>query len=744
MMNYKNKICDFFSSNLNKIGILILFYIFLIALFNKGQVFNPYAEAYDFNPCILLLSTIIMIGVIVRYSAFLDRAKQKHIIYIMAFAATLLVLLQIVYVYNFTYHNYTDLSSVHDAAIELMKKGRMDKISYFSQYTNNIPITLFLAGIYKLANMIGITDYKNIGIAVNMISMDLCILSLGLLVNQKYGIRKAAVILGLILINPIFYLYLPTYYTNSMTLVFYPALLFLYNCFYKNKKISYLILLGFLSILGFKLRATVFIMLIAILFNMVINFKIKDFIKYAAIIIVSVIISNGVYGIIENKYIKFDYSETRYPITHWMMMGSRYSSHNGGYNREDDTFTGSFDTYDEKLKETTAEFIKRVKECGIRNNIVRMHSKYINLFANGSYGALQQGQNVEKFKYMYPYILGERSIFFNYYIQMMHLTLLFLAIVFCIKNYNNYTFGINKTWILFIFGTFIFYSFWESNSRYSLMMLPALLFLSMNGAEVISDKIVLKENLDKILIIKSDGDKEIKRENILKNIRKFKNVLLLVIVFVIAFNYGKHTKDKITAYDFSVNNYRSNATEAINNQDILNQTFITDKDFNRIEIYGNNVDANKDENIEIKITDNSNNNKVYSQTIPLRNFNDDGVLKLKLNEIKPNISTEYAISINAVNVKNMLTINKFYKGNSNQVSGGSISINGEEKPGNIQFKVYKEYKSAFMTSKRYVLFSMIIIFISVVSLYGQSIFKNVKHKIKKYIFKLTIDNKFRN
>ena len=735
MMNYKNKIYDFFSSSLNKIMFLVLLYIFIISVFSKGEVFNPYTEAYDFNTIILLLGIIVIGGIIVRYYNFLKKTHVKNVIYIIIFISILLVLGQIIYLCNFTYHNYTDLATVHNVAIELMLNGSMNENAYFAQYPNNIPITLLLTGIYKVANMLGVTCYKNIGIAVNMLSMDLCILFLCLLVKQKYGIKKCALILGLILINPTFYLYLPTYYTNSLTLVFYPALLFLYNCFCKNKKVIYLILLEFLFILGFKLRATVAIMLIAILFNMVINFKMKDFIKYAVTVLICVIVSNGVYGLIENRYINFDYSETRYPVTHWLMMGSRYSSNYGGYNRIDDAFTGSFDTYDEKVKATTNEFVNRVKEGGIRNNIKRMHQKYIKLFANGSYGALHQLQNVEKFNNMYPYILGERSIFFNYYIQMMHLTLLFLAIVFCIKNYNNYVFGINKTWILFIFGTFIFYSFWEASSRYSLMMLPALLFLSMNGAEVISDKVILKEKFDKILIIKSDGNKEIKRENILKNIRKFKNVLLLVIVFVIAFNYGKYTKDMITAYDFSVNNYRSNATEAIRNQDILAQTFITDKDFNRIEIYGNNVDANKDENIEIKITDNSNNNKVYSQTIPLINFNDDGVLKLKLNEIKPSISTEYKISIKAVNVKNMLTINKFHKGNSNQVSGGSMSINGEGKSGNIQFKVYKEYKAAFMTSKIYVLFSMIIIFISVVSLYGQSIFKNVKYKIKKYIFK---------
>lgn len=718
-MNYKKKLADISCLSLSIITSLILIYIFFISLLKSHETFSVYSGAYEFKAIILFLGMIIMIGVMIRFNKFIEKSTTKITIYVIILMAVLLVVLQIVYLCNFKYINHIDLATVHGEAIALLNNGSIQNSIYLSTYPNNIPITLFLAGIYRLASMVGITCYKNVGIAANMLSIDFCMIVLCLLVKQKYGIRKCAVILGLILINPIVYVYLPTYYTNSLSLVFYTFLLFIYDCFLKNKKIKYLILLGIISMLGIKLRATVGIMFIAVTFSMIINFKLKDFIKYISIIIACVIITGGVCRLAENKYIKFDYSEARYPPTHWLMMGSKDSSAFGGYNSNDAKFTASFKSYDEKKKATTSELLNRLKKNGVNGNIKRLNKKYIRLFSIGTYGFTQHIQNVEKFTPIYKYILGDKSIFFNYYLQIMHITLLFLSIVMCIKSYSIYKFDLNKTCMLFIFGTFLFYTFWESDPRYSLMLVPGLLFLSTNGIEVVFNGIKLKDKLNKVMIIKSDGNITIKKESIARFFCMTKHFILLIIILILVFSYGKYTSDLHTLYNWSVNNYRTNSTEIIKGNDIVKQTFVTDKSFNTVELYVEKKGSEKD-NIQIRITDNSNKKEIYNEVINLSKFDDNSAFKVRLDKVKPSTTTKYTIEIKPLDISEEIKIMKFYKPYINTVPDGSMMINGRDmREGNIQFKVYNEYKAPFMSVGRYYLFSIIIIFISIFSLYGQ-------------------------
>ena len=717
-MNYKKKLENLCCLSLSIITSLILIYIFFISLFKSHETFSVYSQAYEFKAIILFLGMIIMIGLLMRFSRFIEKTTTKKAIYVIILMGILLLVLQILYLCNFKYINHIDLATVHGEAIALLNNGSLQSSTYLSTYPNNIPITIFLAGIYNLAGMLGITCYKNVGIAVNMISIDLCMIFLCLLVKRKYGIKKCAMIFGLILINPIVYVYLPTYYTNSLSLVFYTFLLFVYDCFSKNKKIQYLILLGVISMLGIKLRITVGIMLIAVMLSMIIKFKLKDFMKYISVIIACVIITGGVYRLVENKYIKFDYSETRYPPTHWLMMGSKDSSAFGGYNSNDAKFTSSFKSYDEKKKATTSELLNRLKKNGISGNIKRLNKKYIRLFSIGTYGFTQHIQNVEKFTIMYKYILGDKSIFFNYYLQIMHLTLLFLSIVMCIRSYSIHKFDLNKTCMLFIFGTFLFYTFWEADPRYSMMLVPALLFLCTNGIEIVSNGIKLNNKLNEIILINSDGNIAISKESIARFFAITKHYILLIIILIVMFSYGKYTSDLHTSYNWSVNNYRTNRIETIKNNDIVKQTFVTDKSFNTVELYVEKKDLEKD-NIQIRITDNSNKKEIYNEVIKLSEFDDNGAFKVRLDKVKPSTTTKYTIEINPVNISEDIKIMKFYKPYINTVPDGSMMINGDMREGNIQFKVYNEYKAPFMSVRKYYLFSIIIIFISFFSLYGQ-------------------------
>lgn len=699
---------------LKKIFLGIIFYIFILSVFKPYETYVTYKDAHNLKSSVLILGLIICIMIFLKMLNIIKKMSKKNIIFSTIIIGAILIVLQLLYIYNFRYIVYSDLSEVHKSAIQLVENGQILENNYLNRYTNNIPITLFWGLIYKVFSIIGFCDYKLIGIIINMISVDLFIFILCLFIKKKYNIERMLLVLLFIVVNPMFYVYLPTYYTNTMSLIFYISLIYIYYVFTKNDfKVIYLIYIGLIASVGIKIRVTVGIVLIAILIHLIKNNKFKEYIKWMGIILITVVVGIGAYNVTERQYIKFDYSQTKYPITHWLMMGSKGY---GGYNSEDVAFTASFDKYEEKVKATTMEFGKRVLTNGIGGNLETITNKVNRVWCSGTYGFRQNVNSVENFNSLYPYIMGERSKLFNYYCQIMHITLLFLTLIYGYREVKNRNVEINSIFQLIILGGFVFYIFWEANSRYALMFLPFFILLGLKGLYILNEA---SNDVCRIKIEKVNKVINIGCEQLNKGIQNIKILIFCIIILMFACNYNAYTKTNMDTYNWSINQYQSNGkTQKINNGTIIEQTFKTDKPYNTLELKAN-INNEVKGNYIIKLMDNSNSKELYSNTISAEQLlKNKGNIKLEFDLIKSARESEYLIQFYKDNIDDEgVTLNKYYKENYDVVPNGNLKINGNEIDGDLMFKVYNKSKTSFMYPGQYICLVVFICFICMIGLF---------------------------
>lgn len=712
-MNY-DRIINLF----NKIMIILLGYILLLSVFKPYETYITYKEAHNLKSIVLILGIIILSLLIIKNINYIFKASNKRLIIINLLMIGIILIGQIIYIINFKYVNYSDLSEVHSCAIEIVKNGFIDKNDYLARCSNNIPITLFWAFIFKVYTTLGITNLKLSAIFTNMFIIDAAILMMCLIIRRNFGNKKMTSLLGLICINPIIYAYLPTYYTNTVSLFFYIGLIYLYDLYInKTKNKLIFILFSFLSVLGIKIRVTVGIIIIAILIHCYMKEKFYSFLKFiVSMFLVSIIILTTLNSI-ENKFIKFDYSDTALPVTHYLMIGS---SGVGGYNYSDVVFSSSFETHSDKVKGTTKEFINRIIKAKVKGNIERINTKIDRVWASGTYGFRQSANNVEEFSKLYPYILGERSKIFNYYCQIYQGTILLFAVAYLIGCYKKKEMEFQDIYKLIIFGGFIFYIFWEANSRYGLMFVPFIMFLALDGVDTVNkmnDKLANTsfQLVDNITSNKIYIDQKIIRKFLLNS----KRIIFICIMFLLMWNYSTYTKENIDIYNWSVNQFNSSQrTDKINYDDIIQQTFTTDKEFNTLELK-TYLDKNKfKNNLSVKIIDTNNNEVMYETLVLNKDLENNKNIKLVFNPIIPIESTKYNIEIkqDGEYENQEIILGKSYKPYYNVNSGGELKINDIDEKGNLMFKVYNMYQGTYMSVNQYLIMSISILCISLIAL----------------------------
>lgn len=142
-------------------------------------------------------------------------------------------------------------------------------------------------------------------------------------------------------------------YSDSIGLIFPIFILWLYIRAREentNKKCLYVGIIGLLTMIGYRIKPQIVIVVIAIciisLVYMLRDLKqiLKMFISMSAGLLIAMIL---VSTCIQSLNMEVNSNRT-YGITHFLMMGMNYSEVNGVWNLEDVEFSGSFDTLKER------------------------------------------------------------------------------------------------------------------------------------------------------------------------------------------------------------------------------------------------------------------------------------------------------------------------------------------------------------------------------------------------------------
>ena len=675
---------------------IIIFTIicFLIALI--GSIFFYINRSYNYlNPIILIIGTFIYILLLSKlYNYIKNKNYSNKLIIVILIIEFILLFISSCLIISIP---KVDLLHILTGINSLNNTGSIINNEYFSIYSNNkfLFMTLYyLQTILPIYNRIIFNIFS---------SLSITIMSLYVYKSIKIISNKNNALLGLIITatQPIFYLYVSYCYTDIFVLPFTTILFYLIIKNIKtnkpNKSILYSILIGVLTVIGYKIRAVVIFVLIAYFIYIIFNKCIKSQIKNIFIIFISFILTLLLVNIKENSFFKLNDDSKKFPITHWIMMGSNEEK-NGFYNQSD--YLLSYNAKDIKeRKELNIEITKeRIKQQGILKNIKLFITKIYTVWSRGDYSYQKYLELVYNYNFLYKYVIEDKNIIINYILQINKILVIILTIISLIKIYK-----LKKVSILSItiFISIIFYLIWEVCPRYGLSFLPWLIIISSYSFEFIKFKYIEENNKIKYLVL------IISLVTLLCNFNKYTNI-----------NYkndivAKDTTKKIKEVSLDKDNIIEEELILYNKFNKLKLMFNIDNKITLVNDLYNNINDkyileivdNKDEIVykeEFNKYDIKNNKYI---TFNLKNTLSKGKYKIRLSS----------------NSNNKINVILSYKEQFDFYPKGTLKINDKLTEGDLMFEcIYYNKRSTFKIYE-YILLIIIIMFIEYFILFKKRI-----------------------
>ena len=694
--------------------LIVLFsYITLVSAF--------YGFDQNLSPIIVIIGTIItffLFKFIYKQIQKLSSKKIKIIaiiISILFFIGLLLVGLLL------PISSVTDLSHIIEYVNRMFSLDSLTITgSYFSKYTNQVPLLIFAYFFTKIGSIFGCTNVVLMGTIFNALFMSIMAFFIYLTGKELKDEKTGLLALIFTVINPIFYLYSSYFYTDTLCMPF--AVIGLYlaiKCIKTDsikKKILFGILSGLIFFIGLKVRIVVVILLIAILALILINKEIKHKLKIYFVLLIGLVV--GLLGF-KVAYSFFDINlnpNEAFPITHWLMMGLN-EEHTGGYNGSDHDLTFNEKTYEEKKEANIEEIKTRLKELGPIGLIKLEGAKIARTWSSGNYGVYAKLNNTSDGVGIYEYLggYGNTNIFLKYSLQILKTYISFMILLGLVTRFRKKSDTYHYEDIIYIalFGAILFYILWESAQRYSLSFLPWMII----PLGLIYERINKKEE-------------DLSKKEKYNHIMKISSIaLMLITTLLLTMNFYKYTLEEKTYEDVRILSYRGFSKIEIG-ENTVSQTFTTDNNFNQISINFENTNKEEKSTYLFRLYDSKTGEILAQKEFASSNVN--GNYKFKFDDINPTAETTYEIEITKLEGESVLKIGTYDEGvYYKSYNNGSILINDEEMTGSFIFRVDETHQRTYMSILSYSILSLGILAIEYVCLKDYIINKKATKDLRK-------------
>lgn len=527
----------------NAFNIVFAFFLTVIVI---GTIFNNQSQIKNTEVVPLLFSiagVLFILVYIYRFFGKLDSkimTKKKEIL-IFAIIMLLIITIEIFCGYNLAVSGKRfDLGNVMDIVDSIMKGDIVSdaSIAYYTVCPNNKFLIFILIYVYKIFYMIGITDRLIPGITINIIFITLSIAITYLIIRKLYDNKKALIMLGFTLFLTPLFLYVPIFYTDTMSLPFVMLVFYMYLIFkeeknhFSKKGIVSFILLNIFALIGITIKTTVGIILIAIYIDMI--FTMKSVKNSMPIILVSICMVS-IFFFLSNLlldssgYFEKEKNKKFLPYTTWAMLGLNeskqidkpvYQESDFQYDVKDKNIKPVYGvwefheflyatdviqdvdmnfyenllesnlTYDEINQRCMDMIKKRLKERGILGTILFEYKKMIQTWGDGTYyiPAKISRFPIRENNLLADFIRLDGKYFDIYYyfahaIQVIMLSLILLSTVLAIKKKND---DLNVLRVA-IFGLMLFLMIWETRSRYVLNYILLMYILIMPTVDYLTN-----------------------------------------------------------------------------------------------------------------------------------------------------------------------------------------------------------------------------------------------------------------
>lgn len=355
---------------------------------------------------------------------------------------------------------------------------------YYSSWPNNAPLYVFLAYFFRPFAAFGI-DLNFVGIGLNIFCIDLSLLLLYYAVKYETGsVSSAWISLFLACLHGALLIYVPIYYTDTLTLPCAIGTLLLTQRGRKTEKSSDELLMYGASAavlaIGSVLKFSVVVALIAEIITELITQPIRKSLRRIAVVLaVFLILYLALQAACLNAPIVVVDKEISYiPKLHWVMMGL---SGNGDYNDADYQMTVSVPA-ESRDAFVRMMILQRIKDYGFSGMLRHLHEKIAFVWGEGTYfSSVKIDRCRAKASWLDKYVnyLGED---FLPYASFEEGVMAFVELMLAISGlYLFFSKEKDPDLVLAeisVFGLFLFECLWEARSRYLFNFLPVFIFIA--------------------------------------------------------------------------------------------------------------------------------------------------------------------------------------------------------------------------------------------------------------------------
>ncbi len=470
---------------------------FSILLFNVIFNNHPITDTgFEYKPRQVIKSTTLWF-VVISLGCFLIHINKEWLKKNKFLALYILVLINICiqtfFAVELEIESGGDVKAVYKGGIEWAVSQRLGYYEeYFHVFPNNLGAAFFLKNIYSIALFFSINNYFLVGVALNLLLINISIILVFLISEKLWGIQAAFTALMLCLSCIPIYFFTPIFYTDTFSLPFLVLSLYLYILARDAKNDSTLLLLfilmGLACGIGTEIKFSVIICFFAMLLDTIWYGRFRKFALHfsiATLIIISIKagFTKYIYSNVLDKSIAY---QKNVPYTHWISMGIEGY---GSFNPRALELTLS--TPPEDRINVHIEIIKnKLNEFGLKGYLKFLIVKGVHSFGSGVYGVYQildDDPKNESFLHRIGLINGKYFKEFNYVCQGWHVLVFLFIILSSFLDVKNRGLRVNQDQFLrfSIFGIYLFLLIWESNPRYIFNFIPVFILCATHSITTI-------------------------------------------------------------------------------------------------------------------------------------------------------------------------------------------------------------------------------------------------------------------
>lgn len=458
---------------------------------------------YSYSPVLLAVSASAAL-LLITCTWLLIRKNEtfftKHIRLFTLGFFLLMGAVQLAMIFPLRYKPVFDVDALFGGAAEWATTGDFGSYHvYFGMFHNNWGGLLLLRIVFGLAKLVGISDFYLVASIFNS-TLSLSTMYLTGSICQKFiGVRGRVMAYFLFAVSLPFYFIAPAFYTDALSMLFPVLFLRLYLAAHEQekllKRLGIFALMGLAAGIGYGIKATAAIMLIAVIIDAVLFWNFK---KYAPLIPVSLIAvflcSFAVRGAIYRHLDRNEAERYEIPILHWVMMGT---AGNGFYNGDEYEFTKSFEDPAERKTKVRERLAERLKSYDAKRYAELFTVKLDIDFGDGTYGLSDcLGGELDKSNVLHEFLLnnGSHRDTYKHICTGVLAALYVLLIASCFSGLldKGQTAGMLAP-RLALLGLLLFLLFWEARWRYFSNHVPIIMVSAVIGLDRIARKSVKRE-----------------------------------------------------------------------------------------------------------------------------------------------------------------------------------------------------------------------------------------------------------